>query len=215
MSTALLLSVGALALLDTLSPTILGVTVYMLLFEREKVAGRLIVYLGTVACFYFVAGLILMLGLDTLTKAITNITDNMIVSRGMFIIGLALFIGSFFVPTKKTETKVWKPKSASMLAMVVLGFTTGLVEVGTALPYFAAIGIMTAAHLHPVEWLPMLAGYNVIMVLPGILLLAAHCLFKGWLQGPLERIRLYIEKNSGSALSWMMTIAGLILLLNS
>lgn len=105
MSTALLLSVGALALLDTLSPTILGVTVYMLLSERSKVTGRLMVYLGTVACFYFVAGLILMLGLDTITRAISNITDNMIVSRGMFIIGLALLIGSFFVPTKKLLLK--------------------------------------------------------------------------------------------------------------
>lgn len=69
MSIALLLSVGALALLDTLSPTTLGVTVYMLLSERDKVAGRLLVYLTTVASFYFMVGVFLMLGLDTVTDA--------------------------------------------------------------------------------------------------------------------------------------------------
>lgn len=215
MSTALLLSVGALALLDTLSPTTLGVTVYMLLSERGKVAGRLLVYLGTVAGFYFTVGVFLMLGLDTVTDIFSDVGNSALLSRIMTVLGLGLLIGSFFIPTKKSAPRVRKPKSKSMLAMVALGFTTGLVEVGTALPYFAAVGIMTAAHLHPVEWLPMLAGYNVIMILPALILMAGHFLFKGWLQGPLEKIRLAIEKNSGSTLSWMMTIAGLILLINA
>ncbi len=215
MSVALLLSVGALALLDTLSPTTLGVTVYMLLSERGKIAGRLLVYLGTVACFYFLVGVFLMLGLDTVTDVFSGLGDNALLSRTMTVLGLGLLIGSFFIPTKKNAPKVRKPKSRSMLSMVALGLTTGLVEVGTALPYFAAIGIMAAAHLHPVEWLPMLAGYNLIMVLPASLLMVAHFLFKGWLQKPLEKMRLSIEKNSGSTLSWMMSIAGLILLINA
>ncbi|MFD1426073.1 cytochrome c biogenesis protein CcdA [Kroppenstedtia sanguinis] len=215
MSIALLLSVGALALLDTLSPTTLGVTVYMLLSERDKVAGRLLVYLTTVASFYFMVGVFLMLGLDTVTDAFSGLGNNALLSRIMTILGLGLLIGSFFIPTKQSAPKVRKPKSKSSFAMVALGLTTGLVEVGTALPYFAAVGIMTAAHLHPLEWLPMLAGYNVIMVLPALILMSGHFLFKGRLQGPLEKIRLSIEKNSGSTLSWMMTIAGLILLINA
>ncbi|WHI59938.1 GAP family protein [Mammaliicoccus lentus] len=215
MSTALLLSVGALALLDTLSPTTLGVTVYMLLSERGKIAGRLLVYLSTVACFYFIVGVVLMLGLDTVTDVISGLGNNALMSRFMTILGLGLLIGSFFIPAKNSTPKVRKPKSKSISAMVALGLTTGLIEVGTALPYFAAVGIMTAARLHPVEWLPILAGYNVIMVLPALILMMAHFLFKGWLQRPLEKIRISIEKNSGSTLSWMMSIAGLILLINA
>lgn len=53
MSLELLVSVGGLALLDTLSPTTLGVTVYLLLTEKERLSTRLMIYLVTVAAFYF------------------------------------------------------------------------------------------------------------------------------------------------------------------
>lgn len=62
MTTELLLSVGALSLLDTLSPATLGVTVYLLLTERDRLITRLWVYLFTVAGFYFLVGAALMLG---------------------------------------------------------------------------------------------------------------------------------------------------------
>lgn len=132
----------------------------------------------------------------------------------MFYLGLGLFIGSFFVPAKSTP-KTYKPKSKSMLAMVMLGLMTGLIEVGTALPYFAAIGIMTTVKLNPFQWIPILAGYNFIMVLPPLILIGIHLLFKQWLREPLMKIKLRLEKNQGATLSWIMAIVGLIILINS
>ncbi|MBW8349608.1 GAP family protein [Bacillus sp. IITD106] len=214
MSLEILIPVGVLALLDTLSPTTLGVTVYMLLTERERLTRRLFVYLLTVASFYFAVGVFLMLGLDTILQRFSGFSGNALLSQFMTFIGLGLLIGSFFVPTKPSS-KPRKPKSKSMSAMVMLGFTTGLLEVGTALPYFAAVGIMTAAKLTPIQWMPILASYNFIMILPPLILMGMHTLFRNWLQGPLERLRLTIEKNSGSTLSWIMGIAGVIILINA
>lgn len=214
MSLELLIPIGVLAILDTLSPTTLGVTVYMLLAERERMIRRLFVYLFTVAIFYFTVGVFLMLGLDAIIQKFTGFGESALLSQMMTIVGLGLLIGSFFVPTKPSA-KPRKPKSKSMSAMVVLGITTGLIEVGTALPYFAAIGMMTAAKLTPHQWMPILASYNFIMVLPPLILIGMHTLFRSWLRAPLERIRSKIEKNSGATLSWVMSIAGLIILINA
>ncbi|MCE5170735.1 GAP family protein [Paenibacillus profundus] len=214
MTTEMLLSVGALSLLDTLSPATLGVTVYILLTVKERLVPRLLVYLMTVAGFYFVVGASLMLGLDAIFESVSGIFQNQVVSWIMAIVGGALFIGSFYVPTKKVS-EPRRPKSKSIGAMIGLGFTTSLIEVATALPYFAAIGLMTTAQLTTVQWVPILAAYNFIMVLPPLVLIGLHLVFGRLMQNPLEKLRVKISKSTGSALSWIMCIAGLILLLSS
>ncbi|WP_033708581.1 GAP family protein [Bacillus cereus] len=214
MSTELLLLIGGLALLDTLSPFTLGVTVYLLLTDKERLTKRLLVYLLTIAGFYFAVGVSLMLGLDFLLEIISGVFQNRIVSWTFFIIGVILFIASFYVPTKKSSD-LPTPKSKSILSMVALGFTTSLIEVGTAFPYFVAIGIMTTSNLSWVEWSSILAGYNFIMVLPSLVLFLFYLLFGRWMQTSLEKLRVKLANNTGSALSWIMCIVGLILISNS
>ncbi|MBU5345945.1 GAP family protein [Paenibacillus lautus] len=214
MTLELLLSIGALSLLDMLSPATLGVTVYLLLSERDRLIPRLFIYLLTVAGFYFLVGAALMLGLDAVLPSVTGIFQNRTVSWIMTVVGGVLFIASFFIPTKKTS-EPRRPRSKSFGAMIGLGFTTSLLEVATALPYFAAIGLMTTAQLTTVQWMPILAAYNIVMVLPPILLLGLHLVFGRMMQRPLEKLRLKISQSSGSILSWVLCIAGLILVLNS
>ncbi|ETT86726.1 hypothetical protein C176_08437 [Viridibacillus arenosi FSL R5-213] len=214
MSTEILLLIGGLALLDTLSPATLGVTVYILLTDKEKLTKRLLVYLLTVAGFYFAVGVSLMLGLVFLFEIISGVFQNRIVSWIVFIIGTILLIASFYVPTKK-NSDLPSPKSKSILSIVALGFTTSLIEVGTAFPYFAAIGIMTTSNLSWMEWSSILAGYNVIMVMPSLLLFLFYLLFGRRMQKPLKKLRVKIANNTGSALSWIMCIVGIILIFNS
>lgn len=214
MTTELLLSVGAMSLLDTLSPATIGVTVYLLLAARDRLIPRLLVYLMTVAGFYFFVGASLMLGLDAIFESASGILQNRTISWIMAITGGALFIASFYVPTNK-KSEPPRPKAKSIGAMIALGFTTSLIEVATALPYFAAIGLMTTAELTVVQWVPILVAYNFIMVLPPLLLFGLHIVFGRLMQRPLEKLRVKIANSSGSALSWIMCIAGVILLLNS
>ncbi|MEB2281575.1 GAP family protein [Lysinibacillus xylanilyticus] len=101
-----------------------------------------------------------------------------------------------------------------MGAMIALGFTTSLLEVATALPYFAAIGILTSNRLAVYEWLPIIAGYNLIMITPAILLLGLHILFKRFMNKPLRKIQALFDNSTSSALSWVMFFVGLILLMN-
>ncbi|MDK8181285.1 GAP family protein [Paenibacillus sp. UMB4589-SE434] len=206
--------VGGLALLDAISLATLGVTVYLLLTERERLNSRLMIYLLTVAGVYFVVGVSLMLGLDAIMASFSSIFQNRIVSWVMLIIGGILFIASFYYPKSK-NSDLPKPKSKSMASMVALGFTTSLIEVGAAFPYFAAIGLMTTSNLAVFQWLPILAGYNFIMVLPPLIVFTLHLLLGRVMQSSLERLRIRLSKYSGSAISWIMCIVGLILIFNS
>ncbi|WP_372009130.1 GAP family protein [Paenibacillus chitinolyticus] len=214
MGNELILIVGGLALLDAISPATLGVTVYLLLTERERLNSRLMIYLLTVAGVYFIVGVSLMLGLDAVMASFSSIFQNRIVSWVMLIIGGILFIASFYYPKSKISD-LPKPKSKSMASMVALGFTTSLIEVGAAFPYFAAIGLMTTSNLAVFQWLPILAGYNFIMVLPPLIVFTLHVLLGRVMQKPLESIRTRLSKYSGSAMSWIMCIVGLILIFNS
>lgn len=65
MSFEFLIPIGILALVDTLSPTTLSVTVYMLLMEEERLIRRLFAYLLTVGIFYFTVGIFLMTGIGS------------------------------------------------------------------------------------------------------------------------------------------------------
>lgn len=214
MNTELLIMVGGLALLDTLSPATIGVTVYLLLTDKERLASRLFIYLLTVAVFYFATGVLLMLGLGYLLDIASEIFQNRVVSWGVFIIGMILFVVSFFVPQNK-KSNLPIPKSKSLLGMAAMGCTTFLIEGATALPYFAAIGLLTTSNMTWIEWVPILVAYNFIMVLPPLILYFLYLLFRRWMQAPLEKLRAKISNGTGTALSWVMSIVGLILIFNS
>lgn len=213
MEIELLLSIGAMALLDTLSPAVLGISVYMLLTPRKNSKKLLLIYLFTVAVFYFTVGLILMLGLESIMTPISNALDSDIVRIAMTIVGGALFVGSWFVP-KKDSSQPNLPKSMGVITMILLGVSTSLLEVATAIPYFAAIGIMTKANLTMALWLPILIGYNLIMILPSILLIVFQLIVGRWSRFILEKINNSFSKSEDSALSWVMCIVGLILFVN-
>ncbi|XID91443.1 GAP family protein [Paenibacillaceae bacterium WGS1546] len=214
MNLEMLLAIGGLALLDTLSPATLGVTAYLLLSGRERVSSRLLIYLLTVAAVYFALGVAIMSGLDALLSSFSAIFQSRVVSWIALIAGGILFIASFYYPKGKPRD-LPQPKSMGMTAMIALGLTTSLIEAGTAFPYFAAIGLMTTADLAAYQWVPILAGYNFVMVLPPLVMLLLYLLFGRAMQRPMEKLRAKLAKHSGSAVSWVMCIVGLILVLQS
>ena len=213
MSTDLLLLIGALALLDMFSPSILGVTVYILLVAKKQQVRLLLTYLMTVTLFYFCTGIFLMLGFDIILNPIENLLNSYSARLLMTIVGGLLFVGSWLVPKKKTKGAP-KPRSLRMGAMVALGLTTSILEVATALPYFATIGILTSNHLAFYEWLPIITGYNLVMITPAIILLVLHLIFRRLMNEPFRKIHTFFNQSTSSALSWIMFFVGLILLIN-
>ena len=211
MGTDILIYLCGLALLDTLSPTIIGVTLFLVLTDNKNLTIRLLAYLFTVVLLYFSLGIIMMLGLNFIMEAYSNIFQNKIFSWGIFIIGLILFTASFFIPANK-KSKIPKPKTQSIFSIIIIGVMTFIIEAGTALPYFSAIGLLTTEDIPFYKWLPIIAVYNIIMVLPALLIFLGYKLFGKQIKPTLVNLRNKISSSSSSALSWIMCIVGMILI---
>ncbi|SNS51347.1 Sap, sulfolipid-1-addressing protein [Micrococcales bacterium KH10] len=167
---------------------------------------------STLAIAYFVLGVVLMLGVGAVLTEIDP-TVRMWVQGG---IGAAMFVGSWFIPAKKKEEHVSpRPRESTVRAMIMLGIGTWLFEFYTAVPYFAAIGIMTSAGLQPPEWLLLLSAYALVMILPAVVLLLAQALMRERMQGRLEHWQRKLETGSRTALSWIVGIAGALLFLDA
>lgn len=214
MGTEILIYLGGLALIDTLSPTIIGVTLFLVLTDNKNLSSRLFAYLFTVVLLYFSLGIIMMLGLNFITESFSNIFQNKIFSRGIFSIGVILFTASFFIPANK-KSNIPKPKTQSIFSIFIIGVTTFIIEAGTALPYFAAIGLLTTIDIPFYQWLPIIAAYNIIMVLPALLIFLGYKLFGKLIHPTLVNLRNKISSSSSSALSWIMCIVGVILIFYS
>lgn len=115
------------------------------------------------------------------------------------------------MPTNK-KTNIPKPKTQSIFSIIIIGVTTFTIEAGMALPYFAAIGLLTTENLPFYQWLPIIAVYNIIMVLPALLLFLGYRLFGKLINPTLVNLRNKISSSSSSAVSWIMCIVGVILI---
>ncbi|RNL86960.1 GAP family protein [Halostreptopolyspora alba] len=213
MSPEILIPIGGLALLDTLSPAVLGVTLFVLLSGNRRTALPLFAYLLTVALFYFSAGVGLMLGLGSVISRLGNVGDHPVVLWGQALLGAALLGYSFVMPTRPTAgARRREPRSFRVPTMIGLGVTTGVFEIGTALPYLAAIGIMSTAELPAAWWVPLLAGYTIVMVLPPALMYLAHRILGERMRPRLQRWREKVTSGSRETLAWIIGIAGFLLL---
>lgn len=207
----LLLYLGGLALLDTLSPTIIGVSLFLLLTNTTKKTSKFFAYLCTVVLLYFSLGILMMAGLHYITESFSTLFQNKMVSWIVFLIGAVLFTASFFIPTNK-KSNIPKPKTQSIFSIIVIGVTTFFIEAGMALPYFAAIGLLISNDIPFYQSVPIIATYNMIMILPALLLFVGYKLFGRWINPSLVNLRNRLANSSNSALSWIICIVGLILI---
>lgn len=155
-----------------------------------------------------------MLGLNFIMEAFSNIFQNKIFSWVIFIIGGILFTASFFIPANK-KSNIPKPKTQSIFSIIIIGVTTFIIEAGMAFPYFAAVGLLTTIDIPFYQWLPIIAAYNIIMVLPALFIFLGYKLFGKLINPTLVNLRNKISSSSSSAVSWIMCIVGVILIFYS
>lgn len=210
MTLGLTLTIGGLAVLDMLSPATIGISLYVLLGGGRRLAAPMFVFLGTVAGFYFTVGVALMLGLDIAVRHLGGLVNSPVGLWAQLVLGVGMLVASFVVPGRLSKAPR-RPQDLRLGVMAALGITTGLLEVGTALPYLGAIGIMTSAELSPGIWIPMLAAYNLLMVLPPLILFGLYSLFGDRIRPRLDRWREKVESSGREAFGWILGIAGFLL----
>ncbi|SDI12956.1 GAP family protein [Nonomuraea jiangxiensis] len=222
MTVALLIGLIVLALLDSTSIGTLLIPVFLMLAAGRPIVGKVLVYLITIVVFYFAVGVALMLGLRPMLDTLGDSLDSPVGYWIELIVGVALFLFSFrFDPKRRAKQGRSSDASAtieriersqkSVWGMVVLGLTAGAIELVTMLPYLGAIGLMATEGLSPVEWVPTLALYNVVMVLPALLLLLLRLAARGRAERLLQRIGAYLSRHCVAFLGWVLAIVGFLL----
>ncbi|MFB4265591.1 GAP family protein [Nonomuraea sp. GTA35] len=216
MTIALLLALAGLAVLDSTSFGTLAIPVYLMLSLDRSRTARLLVYLATMAVFYFLVGAVLMLGLATAMDTFGDALDSKAAYAAQLVLGVGLFALSWrFDPKWRAKRglpeRTFEPQVGGPRTMVLVGLTAGVLEVATMVPYLAAIGMMTTSGLAVTQWAPLLGAYVLIMILPALLLMALRAAAGEWLEPKLERLRAWLVKHSSSMLSWGIAIVGFLL----
>lgn len=222
-----------LALIDGTSVGTLGIPVWMLAQQRIRarpVAG----YLLTIAAFYWVLGVVLLLGVDALLGIADGLSANPALAWAQLVVGLGLLGCSFAFDEKPAArrrarreargagpTRVERLKGrvvgerATTRAVVALAVVAGVIEAASMLPYLAAMGLLTASELDLGVQLLVLIGYVLVMVAPALVLLGLRVGLATRVEPLLARINAWFAKRSDAMIGWVLGIVGVLLALDA
>ena len=207
----LLLSLIGLSLLDSTSFGTFGIPLVLVVAQRRVNARALRIYFGTVVIFYFIVGVLLLLGLDAIFDAMANVLNSRTGSLIQLAIGIGLFLVSFRFNGKNAGNESgskWIPKSDDPRTMIGLGLTASVLEVATMLPYISAIGLLVTSDLGAPVQIGVLGLYCLVMIVPALIVIGAAAAFGERLWPRIERISNWVVKNSAETVGWVIGIAG-------
>lgn len=205
--TGLLTAVFGLAILDTLNPSAVAVTLYLLLSGGSYVRGVL-AYAAGMFSSNLALGALLMLGLGSLGERLDG--PAAFVAQG--IIGALLLAYSILAPSGPKARAARTPRTRGIGTLFALGATVTVLEFSTALPYLGAIALLTNAGLAASRWLPVLVAYNIVFAAPPLVLLALYQAMGSRVEGRFGRWREKLASGSREAMLWVVGIVGFLLL---
>lgn len=109
------LALAILALVDSLSIGTLLIPVFLLLSPGRVRVGRILLYLATIAGFYFLVGLLFLWGLVNVVDVAADFLASPVGVGIRLAIGIALLVTSFLIPSgKKTADASAAPSAGSI-----------------------------------------------------------------------------------------------------
>lgn len=204
-----LMIISLCALIDILSPGVLTVTAYLLLTQPNQLSSRLFVFLFITQLGYFITGLLLYFGGNSLLKRIEQLSQFDFINWFYILLGAVLVLISFSKPKETTKKRLisFIPKNTTIKGMIILGIIVFLIEFVTALPYFYSIFLMYHQTIETTPAILIIIGYNLVMVLPSLLLLGVNIIFKERLQQILVKMR---SKLNEAPISSLLVATGVI-----
>jgi cytochrome c biogenesis protein CcdA len=201
-----LLGLLALAVVDSINPSALVVTLYLL--SRERALAQVVAYVAAIFLTYLTLGAMLMLGFDALLPSLSTIGHGRLGLIAGVLIGLAMLLYAIRAPATTPSASQADPRARTYAALALLGVTVTAMELPTAVPYFGAIALLTTADLPIGGWLPLLVLYNAIFVLPPVLLLVGHIVFGRQLDARYANFRVQLQAGARETMLWIFGFVG-------
>ena len=199
-----------IAVVDSINPSALIVTFFLL--TQPRFATKILIYVSAIFLTYFLLGLALMLGLSVVGTALQSPFAYGLTG----VLGLVLFIYAWIPRKPKTSHPNQRVRGQHPAALFRLGITVTVLELPTALPYLGAISILTTYKWAVEQWLPILALYNLIFVLPPLVLMLVYRTLGNRLEpAALERWKERLQGGAQETLSWIFGILGFVLVSDS
>lgn len=205
-----LLPVLGLALVDSLNPSALAATIVLVLAGQD-VVRRVLVYVAALYLAYLSIGLLLLTGLS-LGRPWGKLAESDAVYATQAVLGTGMLLYGLLAPSTPARPLAGRrPRFRGLWGVFALGLTVSVLEFPTALPYLAALTLISQAGWQPVQYVPLLLLYNAILVAPPLLVLAAarsrrHCPER------LQRRREWLIRNARTAFLTLLLVVGLLLL---
>lgn len=209
----MLLALLALALVDSINPSAIVVTLYLLAGGRAP--AQIVVYVAAIFLTYLTLGVMMMSGIDALLPSFGTMGSGRLGLIVQGLIGLAMLLYAIRAPTTAKSAPRIEPRGSSYAALAVVGVTVTTMELPTAVPYFGAIALLTTADLPMARWLPLLVLYNAIFVLPPVILLVGHMVFGKRLDARYADLRERLQAGARETMVWIFGLVGGGLLVSS
>lgn len=223
MTLELLATLGALALVDSLSIGTLLIPVFFLIAPRLR-AGRMLVYLLTIAGFYLLVGVALTVGATALLTGFQGLLDSTAGLAIQLVLGIGLLVAAFAIPTGRPQAEDGTPRRGRLsrwrdraldgprpTAVVTVALAAGLLELATMVPYLGAIGLLSTAPLGTASRLLLLTAYCGIMIAPALLLLVLRVTMRPLVESPLRRLAAWLQRTGAENTAWIIGIVGFLL----
>ncbi len=202
----MLLGLLALALVDSINPSAIVVTLYLL--SRERVSAQVVVYVAAIFLTYLTLGVLMMVGSAALLPSLPIDSESKLAFIAQGLLGLAMLVYAIRAPATAGAAPRAEPGATTYAALALLGVTVTAMELPTAVPYFGAITLLTSAGLPLAAWLPLLVLYNTIFVLPPVLLLVGHVAFGPRLNARYATLRERLQAGARETMLWIFGLVG-------
>lgn len=208
----MLLSLLALAVVDSINPSAIVITLYLL--SHKRMPAQVIVYVAAIFLTYLTLGAMMMLGIGALLPSLTLAGGGGLGFLVQALAGLALLLYAIRAPSAASTDPPVVPGRTTYATLALLGVTVTTMEAATAMPYFGAIALLTAADLPVAHWLPLLILYNAIFVLPPVLLLMGHIFFGSRLDARYSDLKERLQAGARETMLWIFGLVGAGLLVS-
>ena len=224
MTLALLGGLVVLALIDSTSFGTLLIPIWLMLAPGLLKPSRLLIFLGTVAAFYFALGLLLTAGVTAFSDQIEEALDTTPVQIVQLALGIALLVLAFRIGHRKGGDEGgriahWRhsamSEGGSTRALMSLALGAAVLEAASMVPYLAAIGLLSTSDLSWPAMAALLATYCIVMIAPALVLLAGRILAQARIQPLLQRVNDWMVRNGAENTGWILGIIGFLLAANA
>ncbi|WP_157767822.1 GAP family protein [Actinosynnema pretiosum] len=164
-----LITVGGLALLDSLNITLFLVTLHLLLAHRRPLS-RVLVLLGVFAGVYAVVGIAVVAGAGVALGAI----GERGVDHVQLVAGVALLLYGLLAKVDRPPRDDEASAGRGHLVVAGLALAVAAVEVATALPYLAALATIGRADPGPGAGSALVVAYCLVVVAPCLIAALAY-----------------------------------------